>query len=276
MDFLRTNKRLGIYLALLCILALGALVAVWSVTGTGAYLTGEGDWQSLAGDYRIGVIDYTVRINDELLLDRASGESSNPDDSAKTGYKLAVPLLGGVKMFDNTPGLTANIRAQEFNEGATLMRVRVTNYSKNMVDVTTNFALVDQSATGAVPPIRALALPVTLDEKTAATFDYYKYVLDTLGNPADLTALDTAYTTFLAKTANRLELEMGILPGSTTVDPNAANVIKDGNSYCYYKDVFLIVWTEYGDGDHNNAILGATGANRQARFNAEFTVGQLD
>lgn len=280
MDFLKSKNRLGLYLFLLAVLAVGALAAVWSVSGTGAYLTGEGDWQTLAGDYRIGIIDYAVEINDQTLLGRTTGKDT------LDAYLLDVPILGGVKMFDSTVS-DAIILNKEFNEGATLAKIRVVNYSKNMVDVTAQFSYVDQRTpaqiTAGVPPIRVMALPVTLTEKTAATFDLRKYILETLNltdiggtdETAALAALDTAYTEY-AKSP--MVLEMGVLSGSTTADPNVGDgkVVHEGDIWCYYKDVFLVIWTEYGDGEFNSAVQGATGQPRQGRFNAEFTVGQLD
>lgn len=280
MDFLKSKNRLGLYLFLLAVLAVGALAAVWSVSGTGAYLTGEGDWQTLAGNYRIGIIDYAVKINDQTLLGRTTGKDQ------LDAYLLDVPILGGVKMFD--PSISDSVvLTKEFNEGATLAKVRVTNYSKNMVDVTAQFSFVDQRTpeqiAAGVPPIRVMALPVTLTEKTATTFDLRKYILDTLkptiaDNATEATALaalDTAYAKYAEHT---MVLEMGLLPGSTTGSKPADDdkVLQDGTSWCYYKDVFLVIWTEYGDGEFNSAVDGATGQPRQGRFNAEFTVGQLD
>lgn len=271
MDFLKGKNRLGLYLLLLAVLALGALAAVWSVTGTGAYLTGEGDWQTLAGDWRIGTIDYTVRINDQLLLGRSSGSESLAE------YELVAPIKGGVKMFDPAP-LTATVLDKEFNEGATLLRLRVTNYSRNIVEVTAQLSLPEQTAGDR--PIRMLALPVTLGKTTATTFNYRQYILDTLGNPADLDAMNTAYDEYIKKHPQQT-LELGLLPGSvsgTTAPPGVGDdkILQDGNSWCYYRDVFLVVWTEYGDGEFNTAVDGATGTPRQGRFFASFSVGQLD
>lgn len=281
LDFLKSKNRLGLYLFLLAVLAVGALAAIWSVSGTGAYLTGEGDWQTLAGDYRIGIIDYTVKINDQTLLDSVPG-SENLE-----AYLLDVPILGGVKMFDASISDSV-VLTKEFNEGATLVKVRVTNYSKNMVDVTAQFSFVDQRTSeqiaAGVPPIRAMALPVTLTKKTAATFNYRKYILDTLKptiadsatEAAALTALNTVYTEY-AKRA--MVLEMGLLPGSTNIDPNVGEdkvwFDQETQTWCYYKDVFLVIWTEYGDGEFNSTVNSAA-QPRQGRFDAEFTVGQLD
>lgn len=272
MDFIKGKNRLSLYLFLLAVLAVGVLAAIWSVTGTGAYLTGEGDWQTLAGDYRIGTIDYTVRVDDELLLGR------NPTGEVVDSYRLAVPILGGVKMFD--PDLTGkpDVLAKEFNEGATIMKVRVTNYSKNMVDVTTQFSFRDQTVKEGVAPIRVLALPATLTEATAATFDCRSYILNTLGNPVagDFAA---SYLAYMNRTGGAMTLEMGILPGSTGSKPAGVGddkVLQDGTSWCYYKDVFLVVWTEYESGEFNTAVEGSTGKPRQGQFTASFTVGQLD
>lgn len=287
MDFLKSKNRLGLYLFLLAVLALGALAAVWSVSGTGAYLTGEGDWQTLAGDYRIGIIDYNVKVNDQTLLGRTTGKDELDE------YLLDVPILGGVKMFDSSVS-DAIILNKEFNEGATLAKIRVTNYSKNMVDVTAQFSYIDLRTTAqieaGVPPIRAMALPVTLTEKTAATFDLRKYILETVGNADSLSTFDANYATYMNGLGNKMVLEMGLLPGSTTADPGVGSdkVVQDGNSWCYYRDVFLVIWTEYGDGEFNTdapaPIVGSTpdptwtptGTPRQGRFHAEFTVGQLD
>ncbi len=270
MEFLRTNKRIGLYLSLLAILALGALVAVWSVTGTGAYLTGEGNWQTLAGDYRIGIIDYTVRVNDELLLGRES-------DGVLSPYKLAVPLPGAVRMYDSTV-TSDRVRAQEFNEGAALMRVRVINYSKNTVDVSAQFTLVPGES-----GMMVLPLPTTLDEGTAKNFNSRQHVLKTLGLSTSvldtltaeqertlLAALRAAYN----QQPTAMTQEMGLLPGSTGVKPEAENVILDGSTYCYYRDVFFLVWDEYGDGTYN--VDDAAVSTRQSYFKALFTVGQLD
>lgn len=275
LDFLKSKNRMGLYLFLLAVLAVGALAAVWSVSGTGAYLTGEGDWQTLAGDYRIGIIDYNVKINDQTLLGRTTGKDK------LDAYLLDVPILGGVKMFDS--GISdAILLNKEFNEGATLAKIRVTNYSKNMVDVTAQFSYVDQRTQAqidaGVPPIRVMALPVTLTEKTALTFDLRKYILSTVGDTDNLSTFNANYETYMGGLNGQLVFELGLLPGSTTADPGVGGdkVIQDGNTWCYYKDVFLVIWTEYGDGEFNLAVQNATGVPRQGRFHAEFTVGQLD
>lgn len=281
LDFLKGRHRLGLFLLLLAMLALGALAAVWSVAGTGAYLTGEGNWQSLAGDYRIGTIDYTVKLGGSLLLGRTENGSSLEQ------YQLVLPILGGVKMYDPDPGLTALTRSQEFNEGTTLVRVRVANYSKSMVDVTAQFSLIDLRTPGQISagvlPIRALPLPAALTEQAAASLDYRKYVLDTLkpfhggAAPASLSELDDAYHAYMAQSG--ISLAPGLLPGalstaSSPTPPADGSAFAEDGFWIYYRDVFFVVWSEYGNGEYN--VPGDTAAPRQGRFDAVFTAGQLD
>ncbi|MEG2097272.1 MAG: hypothetical protein RRY65_03815 [Pseudoflavonifractor sp.] len=49
MNFLRSKRRFGVYALLLGLLGFSALLALWGVAKTGAYLSDEGDWQTLAG-----------------------------------------------------------------------------------------------------------------------------------------------------------------------------------------------------------------------------------
>ncbi len=272
---LRAKGRFGLYLGLIALLALLCGIAVWSVARTGAYLTDEGDWQYLGGDYRIGTIDYTVTVNDQQLMGLAPGTAE------ATTYQLVVPMVAGVRMYD--PTVTAALRTAEFNEGATLMRVRVINRSDSMVEVHAAFTL--QEETGNSSPLRVLPLPVDLDAVSAARLDYRKYVTDTLrltdpndftaanAEPAALTALDTAYAAY--HDGHPMSLDAGIIPGSIGADPTAANVtVVDGKPY-YFKDVFLLLWTEYGTGEYNVESTPSAPI-RQGQFLATFTVGQVD
>lgn len=283
MDFLRGKNRIRLLLGLCCLLALCAAAAVWSVARTGAFLTAEGDWQTLAGDYRIGTIDYTVEVNDQLLLGRAG------DGASVIPYDLAVPIPGGVKMYDES--VTETLQTKEFNEGAALMRVRVVNHSENMVDVSAAFTLHQSPAPGA-SPIRVLPLPVTLDRDSAGTLDYRKYVLDALAPfsasksaPATLEEMEAAYSAYMNAEGVKgtLTLDAGLIPGSATVPPadTEDGFIQDGGVYCYYKDVFLLIWSEYGSGEYDTpagkeSASPAPGAHRQGRFKAVFTVGQIE
>lgn len=264
LERLRGRGRFGLYAGLLSVLALLCGIAVWSVARTGAYLTDQGDWQYLGGDYRIGTVDYTVTINDELLM------GLEPGSADVSTYKLVLPLLAGVRMFDPTLS-TATLREREFNEGATLMRVQIVNRSDSMVEVHAAFSLADQTAAegGA---LRVLPLPVDLDLDAARNLNYRQYVMDTLSltDPAAftdatessaLTALDSAYAAYLAAHPT-LNLDAGIIPGA----------VESGYSH---KDIFLLVWSEYGSGEYD-APAPTDAPVRQGQFTATFTVGQID
>ncbi len=277
--FWKGRSRFTWYAAAAAVLALLLFAAARTAMGTGAWLTDEGDWQYLAGEYRVGTIDYTVSINDQTLMDQTT------DKTSVNTYEMAVPLLAGVRMYD--PTLTdADLRTREFNEGATLIRVRVVNRSDSMVDVRSAFTLMDQAAKAS--PIRVLPLSTDLDEDTAASLNYRKYVVDTLAltAPGSLTteaeeqtalaALADAYSAYL--TAHpQMELTVGLLPGAVVGVPQEGDTVFDSSTgkYYYYKDIFLIAWAEYDGGSYDSAAASAP-VSPQARFHAVFTVGQLD
>lgn len=270
MNFLLGRGRYRLYASALALLLLVCVGGSWSAAGTGAYLTDEGDWQYLAGDYRIGTIDYLVSVNDQLLM------GLEQDTSVVATHRLAVPIRGGVRIFDSTAE-TAGLRDREFNEGATLMRVRIVNRSDSMVVVSASFSLLDQSPERS---LRVLPLPVELDDATARRLDYRQYVLDTLGldesalpaaEDEALSALDAAYAGYLSAHPS-MDLDAGLIPGALTASEGDDCVIEDGRPY-YYKDVFLLVWSEYS-GDYDTQ--GAAAPVLQGQFECAFTVGRLD
>lgn len=264
--YLQGKGRYVLYLAaLVCLMALTVL-ALWRVTGSGAYLTDEGDWQDLAGTYRVGIIDYEVTVNAQSLA--AAGDTA--DGNSQLRAKMLVPLMGGVQMFDTT--VSTAVREQEFNEGATLIRVRVENRSDTMVEVTSAFQMAEQSVG---EYIRVLPLPDTLTEVTARQLNCREYVLNTLKpyntnvKPASLAELESAYKAYHAANPEML-LDMGILPGAVS-DPT----VEGGRRYSH-KDVFLLAWSEYGSAEYNSALTTGEAQARWGRLKAVFTVGQME
>ncbi|MEG2420658.1 MAG: hypothetical protein RSB55_03840 [Oscillospiraceae bacterium] len=274
------KRRYAFYIIAVVLLAVGIAAGVLLAGRSGAWLTNEGDWQDLAGDYRIGVIDYTVELNNETLIAQVGGV---PKD-----YSMLVPLQGAVRIFDPTVGdLT---REREFNEGATLMRVRIINRSDSLIEIGGTLR-IEQTATGN-GSIRFLTLPETLDLAGAKTLNRRKYVLDTL-NIADKSAGETEQAAL-----QRLNTAYGdnrtgaFIPrtifGTTAIKPTDRDTIKDPNAEKYYSytDCLAIVWTEYDTGAYNKdetrpspAVTPAPSPvieNRMGRFFLTVHVGQLN
>ncbi|MEG1878601.1 MAG: hypothetical protein RR211_03120 [Pseudoflavonifractor sp.] len=276
MNFLRSKRRFGVYALLLGLLGFSALLALWGVAKTGAYLSDEGDWQTLAGEYRIGIIDYTVDIDGQRLLEPAGSQAQT--------FEMLVPLRGGVRMFD--PTVSAENRGKEFGEGINLVRVRVVNHSDSTVEVGASFKLKEGSANS----LRFLPVPTTFGEAAARSLNKRQYALDTVGMQdvscttaeQETVALNNYATKYNAyRAANpAAQLPGGILSGATSVIPgegqNYETVTVDGKTkYYFYKDVFLLVWSEYGSGEFN-AALTTSPKPRTGQFLATFTVGQLE
>ena len=269
--WLRGRKRFVLYIALIILLAAGTVLSVLAVTRAGAYLQNEGDWQELAGEYRIGIIDYTVDINGQPLI--VQGTDSNVVNT----YQMIVPQRAGVRIFDPTVGET--LREKEFNEGITLMRVRVVNHSESMVSVNSLFQLAEQAGG---QPVRVLSLPVSLDRLSAENLNYRQYVLDTLeigestAGKSETEALQLLNASY-DKLPPVIEMSIGTLQGASA-SPPSGDWIQNGGIYYSYKDVFLIVWSEYGEGEYNSAVNtdGSSPDARWGRFHATFTVGQVE
>lgn len=275
------KSRLGIYLPLLILLGLSTAFSLWTVTDSGAYLTDEGDWQGKAGQYRIGVIDYYVEAEGSVILDQSA--------SADPVRHLVVPLKGGVRFYD--PELTdASLRTQEFNEGATILKLRVVNRSDSLVEVSATLGLDGTQTTdgnaafgaAGIQPLRLLALPSALKESGLSSYDYRAYVLGTLGlsdaggnEAAGLTAMDAAF-----QGRAQEQIAGAVIRGSTQGAPVGDEYIETDGKICYYKDFFFLLWCEYGSGTeeglHNSHLAGESVVLPAARLGLTMTVGQLD
>lgn len=273
------RSRLRLYLPLLALLAALVSLSLWTVTDSGAYLTDDGDWQGKAGQYRIGVIDYVVEADGSAIL---SGTGEGTVD------QLVIPLKGGVRFYD--PTLTDDtLRLQEFNEGATVLKLRVVNRSDSLVEISAalNPSTVQTTsplfggAEGAAP-LRLLALPTVLREADLGGYDYRSFALTTLGlsdhkgsEAAGLAAMTTAFTGRPAE-----QISGAVIRGATRGTPVGEDYILEGSTAYYYKDLFFLLWCEYGSGSseglHNSNLAGAGVILPTMRLGLTMSVGQLD
>ncbi|MEG1577131.1 MAG: hypothetical protein RRY64_00290 [Oscillospiraceae bacterium] len=272
-----TILRYAVYVGLLLLLTAGIVIAVLRVGLSGAWLTGEGDWQDLAGKYSIGIIDYTIKLNEEKLIEQ--------EGNIPKSYRMVVPIQGAVRFFD--PTVTAPVRSQEFNTGATLMRIKIINNSGNLIEIGGTLSLT--GAGNGNKAIRFLPLPDTLPSAEIPTLDRRKFVVDTLkltdpstvAETAALGNLATAYETFYGNTTPATPLS------TYTATFPSRSVYTGGATGSNVSEFIALVWTEYDGGmDYNTdephpAATMAPAAspviqNRSAQFSLTVNVAQRE
>lgn len=204
------------------------MLSLHSAGTTGAWFLDFNQWAN--ADYQLGVINYNIQVNEKaLFLD------SEKED--KVDLELAVPIIGGVKIYETEEGPRRNSK-QNFNEGATLARINIQNTGDFPADFAVNFTSFGAlSANGICYMI--LPADATISTKTQMITvggigkTYKDYVVDelektgwSLSNDSSYAALKTAvenyYENYGSKTLATSSLLENTTPGA--INPPIFNV----------------------------------------------------